>query len=70
MNSQILATATIASTVGAKYDILNRDRPGNARFTSSAMQIASAMDAGIVPNANHALFFNACQKMGSWTMAA
>ena len=37
MNSQMLATATIARIVGAKYDMRTSARPGSARLTSSAM---------------------------------
>ena len=52
------------------HDIRTSARPGSARLTSSAMITASAIDAGIVPSANHALLPSARQKMGSATIAA
>ncbi len=61
----MLATAIIGSTVGVKYARRRNPRPLILPLTQTAISSASAIDAGIVPSANHRLLASACQKIGS-----
>ena len=61
----MFATAIIGSTVGVKYASRRKPRPLMRPLTHTAISSASAIDAGIVPSANHRLLTNACQKIGS-----
>ncbi len=63
----MLATAIIGRIVGVKYASRSRPRPRMRPFTQTAISSASAIDAGIVPIANHRLLVNACQNTGSST---
>ena len=67
-NSQMFATAIIGSTVGVKYAMRRKPRPGRRAFTQIAMAIAIAMESGIVPSAKQKLFVSACQKTSSSSM--
>ena len=61
----MFATAIIGSTVGVKYARRSQPLPAIRPLTQIAINSASAIETGIVPNAKYALFFNTCQKIGS-----
>ena len=65
----MFATAIIGSTVGVKKDRRSSERPGMRPFTHTAISIASPIDSGMVPSANHTLLPSTCQNTGSSTIA-
>ena len=66
----MLATAIIGRMVGVKYAMRMSVRPAMRSFTHSAIRIASAIETGIVPSANHILFASERQNTGSLAMVA
>ena len=61
----MFATAIIGRMVGVKYAMRMSVRPAMRSLTQSAIRIASAIETGIVPSANHMLFQSDCQNTGS-----
>ena len=61
----MLATAIIGSTVGVKNAMRSHVRPTIFEFTHSAISMASAIEAGMVPSAYQRLFTSDFQKTSS-----